>query len=586
MVEMKKICIKKIFLVGVCLLIAFYMFESTEIYSKYDRNQLDKPKFSQISGFYTEPFYLEIRAEAESQIYYTLDGSIPDEKSILYDEPIWITDATERENVWAVRKDFSINSYLLPEENIKKCNIIRAVAVKDKKRSEIITASFFVGGGEIKHSLPVISLISDPENFFDYEKGIWILGKTYDDWKKTDEAKKKNIDEWEDYEIGANFRNKGQEWEREAVIEYFTADGRRAFTQEVGIRNRGKSSSVGPTKTLNLYAREELDGNSVLNYDIFGNGRLSSALSLRNNSTILKDGFISKKISERGILPQLHYQPVVLYLNGEYWGLYNLTEKQDSEFFSFYYNVPEKAVAIFKNGLVETWNNENDIEDYYDYYDLLEFVSTEDMSLESNYRYFCEQADVKSLIEYYCTQIYIDNIDCTETYNVMVWRSDIYNPFNSYMDKKWRWVLYDINASELDYKRDNVSKEIRSGRMAFGDFPLLSNLLKNEEFRCEFYQNWKSMLGTSFLYSEIKNDFLAEAEYIFDEMTASRERFPDMDYNYESFEAEVTAINEFYQRRKDYATEAVERKLSDYGEFKCVDKEVQRGISEAADKSK
>ena len=91
----------------------------------------DTPVFSADSGFYEDEFYLTLTADEEYEIYYTLDGSTPTKESCLYQEPIHIIDASANPNVLSARTDLSSMEYDVPEKNVDKAMIVRAVLYDD-----------------------------------------------------------------------------------------------------------------------------------------------------------------------------------------------------------------------------------------------------------------------------------------------------------------------------------------------------------------------------------------------------------------------------------------------------------------------
>ena len=134
--------------------------------------------FSRSSGFYDEPFLLEIQAPSR-EVYYTLDGSEPDRTSLQYTKKkIPVGDASENENTLSARED--LDSYgqdhpemidtRIPEEKVDKCTVIKAVYYDAAgNKSETICASYFVG---FQHktgygTTKVVSIVTDPENLTD-----------------------------------------------------------------------------------------------------------------------------------------------------------------------------------------------------------------------------------------------------------------------------------------------------------------------------------------------------------------------------------------------------------------------------------
>ena len=102
--------------------------------------------FSKESGFYEDTFDLELYAPKGAEIYYTLDGSIPNENAIKYTKPIVISDATENENIHCTQAELTAGDIAIPSYNIDKCVVVRAKCVDANGRwSRVKTESYFLG---------------------------------------------------------------------------------------------------------------------------------------------------------------------------------------------------------------------------------------------------------------------------------------------------------------------------------------------------------------------------------------------------------------------------------------------------------
>lgn len=533
---------------------------------------LDSPVLSADSGFYQEPFYLSMSAkEGGENIYYTLDGSIPGLESNLYEEPLLISDASLNNNVFASRVDFSALPYYIPETPIDKATIVRAAVInEDGNRSEIVTKTYFVDHGEeYGGSIPTLSLISEPNGLFGYTEGIFVLGKEYDDFV-TELGKEPEVKE--NYRIEANFNGKGREWEREAILEYYE-NGKLEFTQTLGIRSRGKSSSEGPQKGLNIYARQMYDGNAKLQYDIFDNGRSVERFMMKNSNSILKDGFIMSLVTDRAVAP-LHYLPCSLFLDGEYWGTYTLLEKYDEQFFYDYYGIDKDNIAIMKNSFLETGT----MKDYDNFYDIFSFAESNDLSVDKNYQEICSMVDIESLIDYYCIQIYIDNVDCSETYNMLAWKARMPGRSSEDADGKWHWAVYDIDASLIDATRNNLAEEIRTGRPAFLEHTLIKALLRNQEFRDKFVYRFVDMIYTNFAPETVLPKYDAAVAELKDALKRQHVRFQGGWYNDGVVEQELQQMRDFYENRGQYVLQY----LQNY--FELSDAEMERFVAQAKGK--
>ncbi|MGN0675177.1 MAG: FN3 associated domain-containing protein [Oscillospiraceae bacterium] len=221
-------------------------------------------QFSHESGFYSDDITLEITGATGAKIYYTTDGSVPDETALLYTEPLVLKNKTSEPNVLSAQKGTSAGGDYIPRKNVNKANVIRAVAFfDDGSKSEIANGTFWIGIDREKEygSVPVISLMTDMENLYDYETGIYILGKTYDEWKSEQNG------HYEAWEAVGNYSCKGKEWERPVSVEFIPADGSEGFSQDMGFRIMGAASRSATQKSFRITAREEY-GKKSLEYDL------------------------------------------------------------------------------------------------------------------------------------------------------------------------------------------------------------------------------------------------------------------------------------------------------------------------------
>ena len=449
---------------------------------------LPAPVFDHDSGFYAGSFSLQLSAEKGCKIFYTTDSSVPSDQSALYSGPIQIRDVSPDENVSHELAD--IPAY----KPVNKASIIRAVAYDaNGNQSEIVTKAYFVdyADKESQSNLPTVSLVSDPINLFDPKLGIYV-----------------------------NYNMEG--WEREALFTYYKADGTPVFEQNLGIRLRGSSTRNGPLKDFTLFARSEFDGNDEIQYPLFSTPM--DSLVLRHREMPQQEGFLSSLVADRDLVTQ-EYQMVNLYLNGEFWGVYALLGRVDEFSLSKKYGVDEDNLAYIKmNHFAE---GKKQALQYYRV--LVDFLNTADLSIPRNYQKACEQIDIQSLIDYYVTSIYLNNIDTNcFTINALMWRS-LNATDDAYADGKWRFGLYDLdhcvvtNGFELI---DDPSVQNLTSAAAFNYFteffpfgaigpiedPILNNFMGNPEFRQQFYDTFLEIAKSNF-NSERVQQLLAKLPY-------------------------------------------------------------------------
>ncbi len=537
------------------------------------------PQFSVQSGFYDENFQLEIiNSDSDLKIYYTLDGTKPTTASTEYKEEINVSDRSNEDNIYASLKGMSPYEIDL-NKKVAKSTVVRAISVdKDGNTSPIVNSTYFVGENFTNKykDYSVISLITDPENLFDYEKGIYTQGKIYDQWVQgggdpTDENK---------WEFPGNYMQKGEEWERPVYIEFFDNDKKIGFSQDMGIRLQGNATRSYMQKSLKLYAREEY-GKKTVKYNLIPNNLKESDTSqeineykrfiLRNGGndaeyTKMRDTFIQNLVSDRSFSTQAS-RPTITFINGEYWGVYNIREDFNDDYIKYHYDIPKDDVIMMEN-----WYLEEGIvgEDEGYYYGLLDWIRKNDLSLAENYKQACEMIDIESLINYSCSEIYIGNKDwMNNVNNIRMWRSRSVTD-KLYQDGKWRWMMYDTEMSlglydEGNYTQDTLKQAISSDLIVpeigyYDDhIVILSNLMKNPDFKKKFVVTFMDLANENFKYENAVKKLDEKIAMYKPVMQEQYERFgpawvnkwytPEITF----FDEEVGYIKKFLKNRGDFS---------------------------------
>lgn len=479
------------------------------------------PILSHNSGFYNEGFLLKVYLENKNvNIYYTLDGSEPDTNSYLYGDGVEIKNRKNEEDIYSKISDIA-DDYS-PPGNINKATIIRCRAFKEEiPVSEIITATYFVGeDAKNRYTLPIISLVSEPYDLFDYKNGIYVKGEHYD--KLYDSA----LEKWE---LEGNYTQRGIEWEREAYIEYFD-DGEIKFSQNVGVRIHGGATRTYPQKSLRLYARGQY-GEKYFDYPFFGNKKIINEgnvtdrfkrILLRNSgndaeSTLFRDAMMQSLVEHTSLDIQA-YKPIILFLNGEYWGIHNIRERFDKYYFESYYGINEEQLVLIEGdgNIVEGLE-----EDVVNYRNMIDYISKNPMADSKHYQYISTLIDIQNFIEYNVAQIYFDNTDWPGNNN-RYWRlrKENYDKDAPYgHDGRWRWVLYDTDFGfglYFHYKGYNNNTLVHATKEGGSEWPnpdwstlILRNLLENEDFKNQFINTFANFLNTAFK-SEYVNKRIGE----------------------------------------------------------------------------
>ncbi|MBE5896129.1 MAG: hypothetical protein E7281_00060 [Lachnospiraceae bacterium] len=546
---------------------------------------------SKESGFYDDAFLLEISAPTD-EIYYTLDGSEPDRSSVRYSNPIMIDDATNNENTNSSRDDISAGyndeliqevnekykiyndtleedermseedidrsisspNYRIPDYCVDKCVVIKAVYYDNDVKSDVKTAVYFIGfeKKDTFNNGNVIVISMDSDDWFGYDNGIYVTGATFDNFLAADGidfAKNPNSPYW--WWWDANYRNKGSNCEREASVQIFS-NGKNVINQQAGIRIQGGGSRGYAQKSLNIYSRDEYE-NGSFEYSFWEDGYYPKKMTL----TACGDDWYSK-IQDRIVadlsqdanlnVVTMNFRPYTLFLNGEFWGFYYLTEKYDANYLNYHYGVDKDSVVIVKNGLLEV----GDEEDYDDYQEMMRFLSYEDMSDENNYKKACELFDMDSMIDYMAMELYVGRYGDWPAGNIQMWKTKS-KGIGRYNDSRWRWMVFDQNSGGLTgmyTSRGNDVSCIDTLKYAREKAPWFDNLCRNDEFRKKLSAKIIDLGKNTFSAENVNSvidEYVAEIEL---PMSATIKRFWGADdYN---FRIEIESVRQFFNKRYDY----------------------------------
>ena len=414
------------------------------------------------SGFFTEPFTLTVTCDhPDARVYYTLDGSIPDENSLPFPADGLFMDRTGKmEDTLRHVPGTSLDTdaYTLPDEDFPSAHALRAVAVlPDGTRSNVVSGTYFVGyyRNRLYGDLPVISLIMEPSALFDYETGIYILGKTFAEWEA------EQTESFEAWQAVGNFSNRGRDWEREVTVDFMMSE-QEYFQQDMGVRIKGGTSRTAPQKSLRLIAREDY-GEKNVKYPLFtdnyreADGDLVEkykSVTLRNGGNdrgvaLIRDPYITA-LAEGMHFETAANRPVIGFINGEYWGIYTLHEEYSDNFIGYHYDIDNKNVITVKNGKVE----DGEEEDYALYEEMYDFIAYGDMTEEADYLAACDMLDMDSFADYLALTFYICNDDSIfEGNNWQLWRvREPEEGAESPADGKWRVMLFDSDHAAGVYQ--------------------------------------------------------------------------------------------------------------------------------------
>ena len=386
--------------------------------------------------------------------------------------------------------------------------------------SDTIAATYFVGEGATKrYTLPVISIITDENNLFGGDIGIYVPGDNCVDFN----------------ENTANYSQRGIEWERPIHIELYERNGERAFSEKAGIRIHGGVNRQSFQKSFRIYMRKEY-GSRWLNYELFRDtpfqkNHLSTykRFVLRSEAsegyqTIIRDGFMQTLVEHMNIDVQ-SYRPVNVFLNGEYWGIHSIRERLDKYYIATHHRVDPENIDFLNNPSVTLPVTADRIDegDAEHYSNMIQFMLDNDISQDENYEIIKSMIDIDNYIDYHVAQIYFANFDWPQN-NVKIWRPRTPNG-------KWRWMMLDVDAGFLrapnresySYGHSNpdfnalvhATCEEHEGLKKIPQYTfMLRTLLENETFRNAFINRFADCLNTCFDGTHVVGMINMMAEHI------------------------------------------------------------------------
>ena len=234
------------------------------------------------------------------------------------------------------------------------------------------------------------------------------------------------------------------------------------------------------------------------------------------------------------------YRPVVLYLNGEYWGVYFLKEKRNRFFVAQHEGVEDvdnmligKASTLVSYGTNEEWVA------------LMNYVKSHDLSDPTAYAYVCERVDVNSFMDYMIAEIYNGN---TDTPNIQYYKLP---------DGKWKWIFYDFCWGFGSPTHESLS--FRRGAKPAGS-DLFNALLKNSEWKDAFIRRFAQLLNTAFAPERVLGLIEELYGYVEPEIAREREKFNQSTFmgeqqpaenlgSYDSFQREIESLKTFAKER-------------------------------------
>ena len=481
------------------------------------------PAFSVTPGIYDNAVTVAITAGEGETIRYTTDCTTPNASSEVYSG----------------------------ELSISKNSVIRAAAFRDGYLSgDVATATYLFRSDGVNHALPVVTLVTDPDNLWNSKTGIYATGDKFD----PDAASYADTLQSATY-YQAKFATEEQVdtiWEKPAAFSLFDDNGKQAFTQNVGIRIAGSFGRGRAQKGFNVIARKEY-GKGSMEYPFFDNRPYTEykAVVLRagaqdQNRSKIRDELASGLLegTDINILYQA-YRPTVLYLNGEYWGVYFMKEKRNRFFVAQHENTENNVDLAIGKGFKQRSYGDNS-----DWVSLYEYATSHDLSASDAYNYVAERMDVDSFRDYMIAEIYNGN---TDTYNFQYYRLK---------GGKWKFIFYDFcwgfqspGHETLAFRMGKTPSDVCSAK-------LFAAMLQNKGWRDSFCRRFGELLNTAFAPERVTALIDQLYGYVEPEIKREREKFNKETFmgvkqpatnlgSYEGFQSEISKLKDFAQKRPE-----------------------------------
>ena len=446
------------------------------------------PLASHPSGLYGEA--VTITLSGDGDIYYTTDGSRPTTNSARYTEPIIID----------------------------KVTTIRTFLVSGDRTSTMASYTYVVGA---EHDLPVV-VVSIPQDYLSGNKGV--------------------------------LNHPEETFEYEAVLTLLEG-GQEQFSVPFGFRLHGNDSRKCNKQNFQLRFRSEY-GASELNYPLFDGLGIDSfnSLLLKGGSEDYRSAVIRDEMATAIATGTTHLytqaiKPVVLYLGGEYWGVYFLRERFSDDYVASHLGVSNESVDLLYSSGAYVQNGDDD-----DFIALRKYCQNHDMTKDEHYDYLCSQIDVTSLMDWYICRTYVGDKDIA---NIRRFRS-------TEADGKWRWMFFDLDWCFVHTTDDPITSIMsKSG----AESVLMKAVLKNPKGRDAFLKRCAELFDTTLNEAYITGVIDSLVAQIDSEMPRDRERWG---VTYKHWQGKIQKLRDYVAGGKRTAN--MLRDIQDY--FDLTDEEM------------
>ena len=540
------------------------------------------PGFSHLGGFYNNAFSLTLTAAPDARIHFTLDGSEPSTNSPLYVGPMLIRDRSSDSNVLSTIPGTAMvnqhtDGWFPPNGLVNKATVVRARTFPANAwPSPISTQTYCVWiNAPQRYALPVVSIALNTNDLFNYTTGIYMLGKIFTDYTNSHPG------EILTGHTPANYTQRGGAWEPRAHFEYFEPGGSTGFAQNVLVDIQGQSSRSFREKSLGIKARRAAPPTDAIAYNLWPGlaDRAGRALTefpnlrLANsgndwNETMFRDS-LCHRLTAPTRVDTLAYRPVIVFLDGEYWGIHNAREQLDPGFFENHYGVPRDEVVLCESIGTLVDGRPGDEQHFLN---LRVFMETNDVTNPANYAWINTQMDVQNFIAYQASEIYIANADWPHN-NIRFWRRrtpqfETNAPYGH--DGRWRWAMFDTDLSyghswSGGYSENSLSYALnptgRPGLDAPWSTVIFRRLMTNPRFRAEYINTMADLLNSVFAETRAVATVSQMQAALVESMPEHIRRWRTMGDSMNSWSNNVRVMRTFASQRSIYCRQHMIKEL-------------------------
>ncbi len=477
------------------------------------------------SGFYSDSIDVQLLSPG-AKIYCTTDGTEP--------------------------RAISAHRFSTPIR-ITKTTVLRAIAVMKGEQSHSFSATYFID--EPESTFPVMSVSITPGLLFNPVWGLFQRGENAIDTL------------W--YLPGANF------WSHREFVsnfEFFETNGESVWANEAGLRLFGGMSRLSKQKSISITARNQY-GDKRIRHRVFGKKGLKKykSLVLRNSGSDFgkshfRDALMTHLVKDWDLDIQ-DYRPSQVYINGEYWGIYNLREKINPFFVEAHHDVDRDSIDMIEHKITRRAGRTSN------YRELLAFLENNNLANPANYAYVQSLMEVNNYMDHQIAQIYFDNQDAGG--NIRFWRPRTEKG-------RWRWILYDTDwgfglNDRMAYRNNSLDFHTEVDGPRWPNPPwstfILRKLLENEDFKQEFVKRFCDYLNDDLEATHVLNTIDKFYKRLLPEIQRHLDRWK---LDRQDWEREVETIREFANARPDFIRGFLQEKF-DLGDERKVDIEIALG---------